>query len=568
MKMHRLLTICAWLLGATTQAHAQTTLTRVTDGDIVNDMASTFTGSAWGDFNNDGFPDLFVSTWNGTNILYLNNKDKTFTKVIQGPAFQDSNAHAGPAPADYDNDGNLDLLVATGGFADNAQSPVLYQGHGDGTLTRSNNAINSASGFFWAATWADYDNDGFVDVFITNEGNSQSSGGKNILFHNEGNGSFSRVSSGAVVNDITASRCALWADYDNDGLMDLVVINSNPQNNFLYHNNGHGSFTRVSTNAIGTDKWPAGALHATWGDYDNDGFPDLYIAGGEGTARLYHNSGNGSFTNVTSVPMVSLGLPSGASANGATWGDYDNDGYLDLVVTCSGAPTALFHNNGDGSFTQDFSGDPGQDGGPGIVTTSCAWVDYDNDGFLDLFTARNTGGDHLISNLLYHNDGNTNGWLEVKLIGSVSNRSAIGAKVKVRATIGGKSFWQLREINSGGGWDVVPLVAHFGLGDATNIDIVRIEWPSGLVQELTNQAARQILTITEPPQLKIAGPIATNSLNLSLIGVQGTSYDIQSSTNLNNWTQWTNITSTARTTTITDSTATTSPARFYRAVMR
>ena len=568
MKMHQLLATSVLLLVATTRAKAQATLTRISSGDIVNDTAATFTGSAWGDFNNDGFLDLFVCTWDGTNILYLNNKNGTFTKVVQGPAFQDSNAHMCPSPADYDNDGNLDLLVAAGGHANSAESPVLYQGHGDGTLTRSSGPINSTTGFFWAAAWADYDNDGFADLFITNEGDSPSSGGKNMLFHNEGNGSFSRISNGAIVNDIMASRCALWADYDNDGLMDLVVINANPQNNFLYHNNGHGDFTRVLTNPIATDQWPSGALHATWGDYDNDGFPDLFVTGGDGTTRLYHNSANGSFTNVTAVPMVSLGLSGGASANGAAWGDYDNDGYLDLVVTCIGAPTALFHNNGDGTFTRIFDGDPVKDGGPGIVSTSCAWVDYDNDGFLDLFIARNTQDVYPSSNLLYHNEGNTNGWLEVKLIGSASNRSAIGAKIKVHATIGGKTFWQLREVNSGGGWDVVPLVAHFGLGNATNIDVVRIEWPSGAVQELHNQAPRQMLTITEPPQLTFSGPTAAYSAQLSLIGVVGSTYELQTSSDLSNWTHWTTLTSTNRTMTSIDSIANTSSARFYRAVMR
>jgi hypothetical protein len=156
----------------------------------------------------------------------------------------------------------------------------------------------------------------------------------------------------------------------------------------------------------------------------------------------------------------------------------------------------------------------------------------------------------------------------VKLIGSASNRSAIGAKIKVRATIGGKTFWQLREMNSGGGWDVVPLVAHFGLGNATNIEVVRIEWPSGVVQELHNQAARQILTITEPPQLKLAGSITADSVYLSLIGVAGATFEIQSSSDLNKWTAWTTITSTNRTMTLTDPTANMSSARFYRAVMR
>ena len=321
------------------------------------------------------------------------------------------------------------------------------------------------------------------------------------------------------------------------------------------------------TNVIATDQWPSGALHAAWGDYDNDGLPDLFVTGADGTARLYHNNGNGSFTNVTSVPMVSLGLTSGATANGAAWGDYDNDGYLDLVVTCIGAPTLLFHNNGDGTFTQIRDGVPANDGGPGIFTASCAWVDYDNDGFLDLFLTRNTQGAHPISNLLYHNDGNTNAWLEVKLVGSVSNRSAIGAKVRVRATIGGKSLWQVREINSGGGWDVVPLVAHFGLGNATNIEVIHIEWPSGVVQEMHDRTPRQMLTVTEPPQLNISGLFSADLLQVSLVGAVGSTYELQTSSDLRNWTSWTTLLSSNRTMTFTDSTATIT-SRFYRAVAR
>ena len=567
MKAHQTITACGVLLIAMAHAQGQTTFTKITTGDIVNDQASTFTGSAWGDFNNDGYLDVFVCTWEQTNILYLNQKDGTFTKVFQGPAFQDADAHLGAAIADFNNDGNLGLLVAAGGASDVAENPVLYQGHGDGTLTRSKVPLSIPAGFFWAAAWADYDNDGFADLFITDEGDSQSSGGKNMLLHNEGNGSFSRVSSGTIVNDITASRCALWADYDNDRLMDLLVINGAPRNNFLYHNDGHGAFTRVLTNVIATDQWPSGALHAAWGDYDNDGLPDLFVTGADGTARLYHNNGNGSFTNVTSVPIVSLGLTSGATANGAAWGDYDNDGYLDLVVTCIGAPTLLFHNNGDGTFTQIRDGVPANDGGPGIFTASCAWVDYDNDGFLDLFLTRNTQGAHPISNLLYHNDGNTNAWLEVKLVGSVSNRSAIGAKVRVRATIGGKSFWQVREINSGGGWDVVPLVAHFGLGNATNIEVIHIEWPSGVVQEMHDRTPRQMLTVTEPPQLNISGLFSADLLQVSLVGAVGSTYELQTSSDLRNWTSWTTLLSSNRTMTFTDSTATIT-SRFYRAVAR
>ncbi len=139
----------------------------------------------------------------------------------------------------------------------------------------------------------------------------------------------------------------------------------------------------------------------------------------------------------------------------------------------------------------------------------------------------------MTSNLLYHNNGNSNAWLKVQLVGTVANRSAIGAKVRVHATIGGKSFWQLREITTGGGRWAQPLVAHFGLGNATNADIMRIEWPSGTVQEFHNVAAKQILTITEPPRLIAA---MTNGVpQFSLHGGRGLQYNIQKSADLTNW---------------------------------
>jgi hypothetical protein len=242
------------------------------------------------------------------------------------------------------------------------------------------------------------------------------------------------------------------------------------------------------------------------------------------------------------------------------WGDYDNDGYLDLFMASTPGNDVLYHNNGNGTFTRILTGDPVNDSGG----YSCAWVDYDNDGFLDLFVTRSSAS----ANLLYHNNGNTNAWLEVKLVGTVANRSAIGAKVRVHATIGGKTFWQLREINSGGGWNCVPLVVHFGLGDATNVDTLRIEWPSGTVQEFPNVAPKQILTITEPPRLLAA---TTNGVpEFILKGGRGFQYDIQASTDLAAWSSIgvltiTNLNGTAL---IVDTNPPALDHRFYRAVSR
>jgi enediyne biosynthesis protein E4 len=539
--------------------------TQITNGAIATDLG-TYTRSAWGDFNNDGYLDLFVSNWDHrTNVFYWNNGDGTFTKLTQGDPVQDADYHTGAAAADFDNDGYLDLLVSTGGPSA-ASRNLLYHNNGDGTFSRvSGGIVTNQLGFFNACTWADYDNDGYVDLFITDTGDASNDGGKSLLFHNNGNGTFTKVTSGAVVNDISVGNGALWADYDNDGFMDLIVINiANNGHNFLYHNNRNGTFTRILTNAIVTDSWPAGAEGAAWGDYDNDGLLDLFVTDNNGTRnRLYHNNGNGAFTNVSSGPML---VPRTGFASGAAWGDYDNDGYLDLFVAYYGATNALYHNNGDGTFTQILIGAPVDNNGSGIYSDAPTWVDYDNDGFLDLFVTRHSFNGIPISNLLYHSGGNTNGWLEVKCVGTVANRSAIGTKVRVRATIGGKTFWQLREIDNGGGWNVVPLVAHFGLGDATNVDTLRIEWPSGTVQEFQNVAAKQMLTITEPPSLLVA---ATNGVPLfSVKGGRGFQYEVDSSTDLRAWSSigTLSITNLNGTSLIVDTNPPALDQRFYQAV--
>ena len=407
-----------------------------------------------------------------------------------------------------------------------------------GTLTSaSGGSLTTLSGFFAGGAWADYDNDGFVDLFIENQGTSDSSGGKNLLFHNNGDGTFTKITAGAIVNDVGVGYGVLWSDYDNDGFMDLLIVNLvNNGHNFLYHNNRDGTFTRILTNDVALDTWTLGTSGGAWGDYDNDGLPDLFVTDNNGVRnRLYHNNGNGNFTNITSGPM--LQPPSRNGANGCAWGDYDNDGYLDLFVGGIGAANGLYHNNGDGTFTQIFSEPPVSDGGSGFITLSIALADYDNDGFLDLFLTRfsldGAGNEGPTTSSLYHNNGNTNTWLEVKLVGTVANRSAIGAKVRLLATIGGKTFWQLREISNGGGWNSQPLVAHFGLGDATTAEALRIEWPSGTVQEFQNVTAKQILTITEPPRLMAT---ASNGVSeFSFKGGRGLQYEVDSSTNLSVW---------------------------------
>jgi hypothetical protein len=278
---------------------------------------------------------------------------------------------------------------------------------------------------------------------------------------------------------------------------------------------------------------------------------------------LYHNNGDGTFTRVTTGDVAT---DTGTNFVACAWGDYDNDGYLDLFVTEEGPSLLanhLYHNNGDGTFTKVTTGSPVNEYSDCL---GCSWVDYDNDGFLDLFAARGDGR----GNYLYHNNlpntGNTNGWLIVKLVGTVSNRSAIGANVRVRATIGGKTFWQWRQISGGSGHN--ELWAHFGLGNATNVESLRIEWPSGTVQEFQNIAPKQILAYTEPPRLLAS---LTNGVpQFSLKGGRFMQYDVQASTNLAAWAAFATVTITNLNglAAITDPGANGAEQRFYRAVSR
>jgi len=546
------------LLGAGgTGLSQQPTFTRITNGAIVNDQGN-FGGATWGNFSNRGLLDLLVCDFRGgTNVFYRNNGDGTFTKITNLAPVRNAAYSVMPAAADFGNDGYLDLLISAGGAAPTPQPNMLYHNNGDGAFTPfSGGGVTNLAGFYNGCGVADYDNDGFVDLFIPGVN------GQSLLFHNNGDGTFRRVLSGSIVTDFVSNSSLAWVDYDDDGFMDMFIAHAEPTRSYLYHNNRDGTFTRVLTNAVVTDSWPDGGWGAAWGDYDNDGLPDLFVTGMTGVNRLYHNNGNGAFTNVTTGPMLAA-----SSSRSCAWGDYDNDGYLDLFVASYNAPNRLFHNNGDGAFTQVVGAVFANDPNSGIYCQSCGWVDYDNDGFLDLFVAR-APDNGTTSNLLYHNNGNTNAWLEVKLVGTVANRSAIGAKVRVHATIGGKTFWQLREINSGQDRSIQPLIAHFGLGDATNVDTLRIEWPSGTVQELHDLTPRQILSITEPPRLLAS---ITNGLpQFSLKAWPGMEFDIQASTDLAAWSPVATVTITnlSGIAQIIDTNAPALGSRFYRASSR
>jgi hypothetical protein len=561
-----------------------TTFTKITTGSIVNDGGFSIS-CAWGDYDDDGFIDLFVTNWGdarttGGGFLYHNNRGLSFTRILSGPPVNNTAWLNSAAWGDYDNDGFIDLYVTT--WDDSHDLPnFLYHNNGNGTFTRVLNSTlaRQVQGSL-AAVWGDFDNDGWLDLFVAN-GYSRTDGQSldNILYRNDAQGDFIPISFGTKPFGADYSFSAAWGDFDNDGFLDLAVPQGGlpaSQRALLYHNNRNGTLTLLKNSAVSADV--LNGEGCAWGDYDNDGWLDLCVGNfyGENNS-LFHNNRDGTFTKITNS-IVAL---DGGTTKGVAWGDYDNDGWLDLFVSNLGPfdprtfqnlgkePNFLYHNNGDGTFTKIASGslvnELGNCGG-------AAWGDYDNDGFLDLFVANGFFVTNA-NNVLYRNNGNSNSWLNLRLIGTVSNRSAIGAKVRVLATIRGKTFWQLREISGGSSFGSQnDMRANFGLGDATNTDIVRIEWPSGLVQTMTNVPAKQFLTVfehqepfpTNRPSFTSESRSTGGVVNLSVSGETDLLYVFEASTNLVNWTRLgvrTNLTGSIQ---FADSKATNYAKRFYR----
>jgi hypothetical protein len=313
-------------------------------------------------------------------------------------------------------------------------------------------------------------------------------------------------------------------------------------------------------------------------DYDNDGFLDLFVGGygddGSNTNALYRNLNGQDFTNVAAAAGVALRMGAWAAAAG----DYDNDGWIDLFVADwqGRQPSVLFRNRADGTFESRDVGSPIRDGGDSRA--GVRWIDYDNDGFLDLFMTCGTVNLPRPNHLFRNNSrqtGNPNHWLKIQLNGLAANRSGLGAKIRVQSTTGGKPISQLRELTGNGHSQTCPgLVAHFGLGDATQADLVRVEWPSGIVQSLTQVRADQLLSITEHQDY--AGPIpAFAGVVPSPRGVEltinepdvGRVYVLEASADLFVWSKLVVRTSGGARHAVTDESASRHGARFYRLVV-
>jgi hypothetical protein len=431
-------------------------------------------GMAWGDYNNDGYLDLFIVNRDDRpwpDVLFMNNGDGTFTDVTAGAGIG-SDGHHGATWGDYDNDGDLDLYVV-----DIFSQNFLYRNNGDGTfddVTSDAGVGNAGDGRLGA--WIDYDNDGHLDLYVTNYGT-------NVLYKNNGDGTFRDVAEEAGVAYSGPCAGQAWGDFDNDGHADLFLT-AHTEPSLLYHNNGDGTFIEVAADA-GVAAPAPGWAAPVWGDYSNDGYLDLYVAR-DGANFLYRNNGDRTFSDVT----AEAGVGNAELGEGTVFGDYDNDGHLDLYVSNEGQPNALYRNDGNGTFA-DVGALAGVDhAGAGQGT---AFGDYDNDGDLDLYVMVMDD-----ANLLYQNNGNNYHWLHVKTTGVLSNRDGIGARVSVTSG----TLSQIREVSGGcgsfGSQDSLPV--EFGLGTYAGPVTVEVRWPSGIMQTLTGVVTNQVIDVVEPAQ--------------------------------------------------------------------
>lgn len=477
--------------------------TKVTDSNnpVVTDAFESGGGS-WADFNKDGLLDLFVANGNlsnQNNSLYLNLGGGNFKKVATGSVVTDGGSSIGGTWGDFNNDGFLDLFVTNRNNFGN----FLYRGTGDTTFVKvTTGSVVTDIGNSNSSSWVDVNNDGDLDLYVVNfQGND-------FLYSNSGSPSFTftRIDTTIATPGANFSIVGAWSDYNNDLYADLFIGNAGNQNDQLFKNNGSLSFTQNTiTDARST-------LGASWGDYDNDGDMDLFVANFlDQDNLLYNNSGAPGF-NLTATSAGAV-TSDGGNSVGSAWGDYDNDGDLDLFVANDGQNNFLYQNDGppNYSFTKIHGGRIVNDGGNSFGTV---WADYDNDGQLDLFVANRLNQ----QNFLYHNSGNSNGWLEIRCAGTMSNRSGIGARVHVKATINGVQRWQMRDVAAQSGYNSQNLRLHLGLGDAFQVDSIIVEWPSGIVDRYANVAMNQILTIRESANVQVVVASGWNLMSVPLVG--------------------------------------------------
>ncbi|NGP77020.1 CRTAC1 family protein [Balneolaceae bacterium YR4-1] len=469
-------------------------------------------GSITEDFNNDGHIDIMASSWGLEDQLqyYQNNGDGTFTKKTKEAGLTGITGGLNMIHADFDNDGYADVFVLRGAWlANDGKHPnSLLHNNGDGTFSDvTENAGLLSRHPTQTAAWGDYNNDGWLDLYIGNE-KTRNSYNPSELYRNNGDGTFTNVAVEVGINATGFIKGVVWGDYNNDGLQDLYVSRLG-ESNLLYHNDGakgnSWSFTEVAEKA-GVQE-PIRSFPTWFWDYNNDGWLDIFVSGYYANAadvaneylgkptqatmpRLYENNHDGTFEDVTQKVKLNKVLYS----MGSNYGDLDNDGYSDFYVGTGDPdfralmPSRMFRNNAGKNFQEVTTS-----GGFGNIQKGhgVSFADLDHDGDQDIFMVMGGAlkGDTYL-NLLFENPGHDNHWLTLDLEGEASNRSAIGARIKISVEGSEGTEYEIHKtVSTGGSFGSNSLQQEIGLGDAESVRSVSITWPTtGKTQTFTDLA--------------------------------------------------------------------------------
>jgi enediyne biosynthesis protein E4 len=502
-------------------------------------IETTGTGVAIFDYDNDGWPDIFIvngrrlkadpNTPPPTSHLYRNNHDGTFTDVTVKAGLAQSGWGQGVCVGDYDNDGWEDLYITYYG-----KNRLYHNDHGVFTEVAEKAGV-AGSGKAWGngCAFVDYDRDGHLDLLVANYvdfdlasapapgerptciwkgvpvmcGPRGLPAAKNILYHNRGDGTFEDVTRKAHIDrtDGHYSLSVSTLDFDEDGWPDIyVACDSTPS--ILYRNNHDGTFTDVAVvagAAFNEDGREQAGMGSTIGDYNGDGHLDIFKTNfSDDTSTLYRNNGDGTFTDATTA--AGLGLHTQYLGWGTMFFDFDNDGWPDLLLVNGHVypevdsqhlgssykePRILYHNNGDGTFA-----DISDSAGTGITTPASsrglAIGDLWNDGQLSAVISNMNAAPSLLANQVR----NKNHWIAIRTVGTKSNRDGIGARILVKMP----TRTLVDEVRSGSSYSSnSDMRVHFGLGSAAKVEWVEVRWPSGLREQFANLVVDQIYTLTE-----------------------------------------------------------------------